>query len=85
MSEESPAAHIEDLIRYVATSLVDNPDAIVITTHSEGSVISVTIEAAPDDVGKIIGRAGRTIKSIRTLARASVGAPQLTVEVDVEG
>jgi predicted RNA-binding protein YlqC (UPF0109 family) len=82
---EHPERHIEDLVRFVTTALVDKPEALSITTTREDARISIVVEADPDDVGKIIGRGGRTIKSIRTLARASVGAPALTVDIDVEG
>jgi len=85
-TEEMTAdARIEELVRFIITSLVDEPDKVVIKVTAEDSTISVDIQAEPNDVGKIIGRGGRTIKSIRTLARASVGTPSLHVDIDVEG
>jgi predicted RNA-binding protein YlqC (UPF0109 family) len=83
MSETT--SHIEELVRFIVTSLVDTPDAVQISTVAEDNHITVTIEADGADVGKIIGRGGRTIKSIRTLARASVGTPAVLVDIDVEG
>jgi predicted RNA-binding protein YlqC (UPF0109 family) len=46
----------------------------------EGQVITITTH--PDDIGKVIGRNGRTIKSIRTLARAIAGMNGCQVEVN---
>jgi len=88
MSSQVDAASIqrvEDLVRYITSGLVDYPDDVRIETNLEEDALSVLIEAHSDDIGKIIGRSGRTIKSIRTLARASVGSPSLHVDIDVEG
>ena len=88
MSSQVDAASIqrvEDLVRYIISGLVDYPDDVRIETNLEEDALSVLIEAHSDDIGKIIGRSGRTIKSIRTLARASVGSPSLHVDIDVEG
>ncbi|MCL2526758.1 MAG: KH domain-containing protein [Coriobacteriia bacterium] len=76
---------VEELVSYIIGGLVDNPDELSVETSLEEGSLRVIIEADPDDVGKIIGRGGRTIKSIRTLARASVGSPSLHVDIDVEG
>ncbi|MCL2437586.1 MAG: KH domain-containing protein [Coriobacteriia bacterium] len=88
MSTQVDEAHIkrvEELVRYVIDGLVDNPGSASIETSLEEGSLRIIIEADPEDVGKIIGRGGRTIKSIRTLARASVATPSLHVDIDVEG
>jgi len=71
-----------ELVRFLATSLVDNPSDIVIETEELEDGPVVTITTHPDDVGKVIGRNGRTIKSIRTLARAIAGQNGCQVEVN---
>jgi predicted RNA-binding protein YlqC (UPF0109 family) len=71
-----------ELVRYLTTSLVDNPDDVVIESAEEEDGLVITIQTHPDDVGKIIGRNGRTIKSIRTLTRAIVGQGGCQVEVE---
>lgn len=76
---------IIDLVRYLVTSLVDNPDDVALDAQEEGNNLVIIITAHQDDVGKIIGRSGRTIKSIRTLARAAASNTPIIVEVDVEG
>ena len=85
MAAEKFDTRVEELVRFIVLSLVDEPDKVIIDVSEEGNTIRVVIQAEPDDVGKIIGRGGRTIKSIRTLARASVGTPSLHVDIDVEG
>lgn len=78
-------AHIENLVRYLVESLVDSPESVRVSTEAEGGAVRITVVADPADVGKIIGRSGRTIKSIRTLARAAASSSSFSVDVDVEG
>jgi predicted RNA-binding protein YlqC (UPF0109 family) len=72
----------EELVRFLATSLVDSPDDVVVASQDTEDGLVITITTHPDEVGKVIGRGGRTIKSIRTLARAIAGQGGCQVEVD---
>lgn len=78
-------ANTEELVRFLVESLVEHPDALSITrSEGEGSV-RFDIELDPEDVGKVIGRGGRIIKAIRTLARAAGSTEDLHIDVDVLG
>ncbi len=83
--EELPSDRIADLVELLVLGLVDDVDSVAldVTDGPEGSLIEITV--APDDVGKVIGRRGRTIKSIRTLARALGQRLETEVEVEVLG
>ncbi|MGH2736365.1 MAG: KH domain-containing protein [Actinomycetota bacterium] len=60
------------LVEYVVPWLVDNPDDVEISeTTGEGDSIVLEISVHADDMGKIIGKQGRIIRSLRTLARAA--------------
>lgn len=75
---------VTSLVRSIVTALVDEPDQAQVTSDYEGETLIVSIQVSPDDVGKIIGRQGRIIKSIRTLARAAsslVDGEHVEVEV----
>ena len=65
--------------------LVDNPDevSLEVIDGADSSVIEVSV--ADGDVAKVIGRHGRTIKAIRTLARALAARLETSVEVEVLG
>lgn len=76
-------ADTEGLVRFLVTSLVDVPDAASVERIDEGSTVTFKITLDPTDVGKVIGRGGRIIKAIRTLARAAGSTEGLQVEVDV--
>jgi len=78
-------ADLDELVRYVFTSLVDNPDEVRIETTTDGGSVRFEVAVAPDDVGKVIGRQGRIIKAIRTLARAAGSLDGRDVEVEVLG
>jgi len=78
-------ADTEALVRYLVESLVDEPEAVKISVTQNDDSISFMVELDPSDVGKVIGRGGRTIKAIRTLARAAGSTENRQVEVDVVG
>jgi len=71
---------LKELVTYVAQSLVDNPEAVQIT-EVEGEHTSVLeLRVAKEDLGKVIGKQGRTARAIRTiLAAASSKAKKRTV------
>lgn len=84
---EEPLAsdNVADLVEYLVVSLVDNPEAITIdVTDDEGSSL-IEVHVDPNDVGKVIGRHGRVIKAIRTLARACAARDSLVADVEVIG
>lgn len=62
---------MKDLIEYIAKSLVEKPDEIVISEEvaEDGSVL-VKLAAAQEDMGRIIGKQGRNAKAMRTLLNA---------------
>lgn len=75
---------IVSLVQSVVVALVDDPEKVQVTSTEEEEVLTIEIRVDADDVGKVIGRQGRIIKAIRTLARASssyVGGPRIEVEV----
>ena len=64
---------MEQLLEYLAKSLVDRPEEVrVVKTQRNGTVV-LELHVAPEDVGKVIGRQGRIARALRTLVRASGG------------
>jgi len=63
---------MRELIEFLARSLVDNPDEVQTRTYERGDQGTVVeLEVAPADLGKVIGRQGRTARAIRTLLSAA--------------
>jgi predicted RNA-binding protein YlqC (UPF0109 family) len=75
---------MDDLLAYLARALVDHPDQVSVDSYDEedGSVV-LELHVAEDDVGKVIGRNGRTINALRTVVRASSVRLGRRVLVDV--
>ena len=62
---------MKELIEFIAKALVDNPEAIVVSQEDDADgTILVKLAAAPGDMGRIIGKQGRTAKAMRTLLNA---------------
>ena len=81
----APAPDTEALVRYLIMSLVDVPDAVTIETKESDETLTFEVTLDASDVGKVIGRQGRIIKAIRTLARAAGSTADRHVEVEVLG
>ncbi|MGA7854886.1 MAG: KH domain-containing protein [Candidatus Acidiferrales bacterium] len=59
------------LVEDIAKALVDHPDQVQVRAVEGEQVTVLELRVAPDDLGKVIGRQGRTAKSIRTLLGAA--------------
>lgn len=84
-TEAELSDRIADLVEYLVLSIVDDADAVSLEVidGDNASVIEITVSEL--DVAKVIGRHGRTIKAIRTLARALAARLGTSVEVEVLG
>ncbi|HKR62694.1 MAG TPA: KH domain-containing protein [Thermoanaerobaculia bacterium] len=60
-----------ELVEFLAKSLVDNPDEVRIRTRERDQQTVLELEVAPGDLGKVIGRQGRTARAIRTVLAAA--------------
>ena len=74
----------KDLVEYLVKSLVDNKDAVVITeTENDGKTV-ITVKVEGTDMGRVIGKDGRIIKSIREIVRAYSAKNGDKVVVNIE-
>ena len=72
------------LLEYVTEWLVDNPDEVEIAeVEGDRGATVIEISVHPDDVGKMIGKRGRIIRSLRALARAAGQRDGQTILVEV--
>ena len=62
---------MRELIEFLAKSLVDNPDEVRVRSHERDQQTILELEVAPADLGKVIGRQGRTARAIRTVLNAA--------------
>jgi uncharacterized protein len=64
-------ATLENLLLVLARSLVDEPDKVEVSGTETDSRVDLELRVAPEDMGRVIGRQGRTIRSIRTVVKAA--------------
>ncbi len=62
---------MKELVELIAKSLVDEPDQVRVTEIEGEKVTVIELRVAPGDLGKVIGKQGRTARSIRTLLNAT--------------
>ena len=62
---------MKELVEAIAKALVDRPEEVAVRAIEGEQVTVLELRVAPDDLGKVIGRQGRTAKSIRTLLGAA--------------
>jgi uncharacterized protein len=75
---------MDELVEYLARSLVDEPDAVSVESFEEDDgTIVIELSVAEDDVGKIIGRGGRTVNALRCVLRASTAKQGQRLLLDV--
>jgi predicted RNA-binding protein YlqC (UPF0109 family) len=69
--EDLEPATLGELLDFIAREIVDDPDAVEVTETPDDRGVVLTLRVAPDDMGKVIGRGGRTAKAIRTVVKAA--------------
>ena len=79
---EVPAPTATAVLGHIVRSIVDDPEAVRVDAVEGRNRVRLEASVAPGDLGRVIGRRGRTAQSIRTLVRAA--ASRDGVEVDVE-
>lgn len=68
---ERPIDQLQELIQYIATSLVDDPDAVDVQAVERDRAVVFELTVASSDLGKVIGKDGRTARAMRTLLSAT--------------
>jgi uncharacterized protein len=79
-----PAIDYKALVEYVAKSLAEKPDEVVVEAIERGGgTIAIKVKLADGDVGRFIGKAGRNIEAVRTLVRVASLRDRKRVFVDL--
>ena len=73
---------MQELLTFVAKSLVDHPDQVVVR-ETEGEAIILELSVAEDDMGKVIGKNGRIAKAIRAVIKAATAKNSKPVYVEI--
>ncbi len=74
---------LEGFVDYVVRALVDNPNEVSIRTEETEEGCSIQIRCKKEDIGKIVGKRGKTIMAIRSLVSGAAGRQRKRVSVEV--
>jgi predicted RNA-binding protein YlqC (UPF0109 family) len=74
---------MKELVQYLARSLVSNPDAVEVAESATEDGAVYQLRVARDDLGRIIGKQGRTAKSIRTILNAAASKTNRKVGLEI--
>lgn len=75
---------MKEFLEYIIKEIVTKPESIVIDESQEGGMYIYKIHAAEEDMGLLIGKEGRTIKSIRNMAKAKAIKDDVRISVVLE-
>ena len=74
---------LQNLLVLLVRPIVDEPDRVEVEASESATRVDLELRVAPDDIGKVIGRGGRTIRAIRTVVKAASVKVGKRVNVEV--
>ncbi len=81
---DGAAASLRDLILYLATNLVEDPDTVEVTVARRGGIVDLRLTVPEEELGRIIGRQGRIARALRTSLMVAASRHHLRVSLDIE-
>lgn len=81
LSKESQ--RLEELLRFLARSLVNYPESIEVSATEEERVLDLQLRVAQEDMGRVIGKNGKTVNAIRSVMKAASVKAEKKVNVEV--
>ena len=75
---------MKELVEVIAKALVDHPDEVVVTEEESGRNLTVRLQVAESDMGKVIGKQGRIAKAIRSVVKAAAAKDDIKVILDID-
>ena len=81
MSEQSAPTAVA-VLKHIVTSIVDQPDQVTVDEVIDGDQHRLDVRVGPGDLGRVIGRRGRTAASIRTVTRAAASKDNATIDIE---
>jgi predicted RNA-binding protein YlqC (UPF0109 family) len=77
-----PAPVATAVLKHVVRSIVDDPEAVVVDGSHGRNRVRLEVRVGPTDLGRVIGKRGKTAQAIRTLVRAAASRDGVEVDVD---
>ncbi len=74
---------MKELVQYLAQSIVNQPDAVEVTETQDDNASVVELKVAKEDLGRIIGKQGRTANSLRTILNAAAAGADRKIVLEI--
>lgn len=85
MEEASPAEALRELVLYMATNLVDEPEGVTVTAEQRGAAVHLDLRVPEPELGKVIGRQGRIARAMRTVVMVAGSRYNVRASLDIDG
>jgi uncharacterized protein len=79
----APSSPTKELVEYIVRSLVEHPDQVRVTEYQERHVLRLEVHVAESDMGRVIGRKGNIINSMRSLVQVAAAKQGRRVQLEV--
>jgi uncharacterized protein len=84
MEDQNQRSRAEEVCDYLVRELVDDAEAVRVSSSSRRGGIRLTVRVAPGELGRVIGKRGHTAQAIRTVVRAAADNDKQTIDIDFE-
>ncbi len=82
-SKSGSNVSLKDLIEFLAKALVDNPDEVSVSEVTGEQTIVLELRVAKEDLGKVIGKQGRTVKAMRAILAAASSKVRKRADLEI--
>ncbi len=83
MRSPDPNISLKDLVTFLARALVDKPDEVHVTEIAGEQTVVLELRVAREDLGKVIGKQGRTVKAMRSILSAASAKLRKRAELEI--
>ncbi|MGA7278056.1 MAG: KH domain-containing protein [Desulfocapsaceae bacterium] len=74
---------MQELVTHIATALVDNPEQVTVSCSENDDTVAIELTVAQEDLGKVIGKQGRTARAMRSLLAAAAARDNKKSRLDI--
>ncbi len=74
---------MQELVTHIATALVDNPEQVTVSCSENDDTVAIELTVAQEDLGKVIGKQGRTARAMRSLLAAAAARDNRKSRLDI--
>jgi predicted RNA-binding protein YlqC (UPF0109 family) len=74
---------MKDSLHYIVSAIVDSPDAVVVEEQEGDGILNLIVTVAKEDMGKVIGKEGKVIRSIRNIMKIKAMKENIRVNISL--